>query len=235
MTSLRLRRHVRWREVREFQSLSLDPPQGLEVLQEVIFLRQLGGQLHTIVVSTLRDPRNSLDLLDLFVVRRGDTVHKCGNLGAEIRSRDERSEDILWKDVGEGTCVILDVVVGDVDVLQTKRQMCRGDRADTPVRLAAEHLLLVVGRSDGLDHVTMDVGCLRLDSGNLTLRFGRFLEGGHLLALLRRRGDLLTEDDIADLAGSERSDVDTISFSEILWGHNEKVRMTALIDNVQPR
>ena len=231
---LRLRRYVCWREMRVFQSLSLDPSKGFEILQEVIVLRQLGGQLHTVVVSTLRDPRNGLDLFDLLVVRRGDTVHERSDLGTKVRGRDERSEDVLWKDISEGSCIVLDIIVGDMDILKTKRQVGCGDRTDSPVGLAAEHLLFVVGRGDSLDRVTVYIGCLRLDGGNLTLRFGRLLEGGHLLTLFRRRGDLLTKNDITDFAGSERSDIDTVSFSEILWVHSEKVTMAVLIDNVQP-
>ena len=168
---LRLRRHICWREVWEFQSLGLDPSKGFEILQEVIILRQLAGQLHAVVVSALRNPRNGFDLLHLLIVRRGDTVHEGSNLGAEVRSRDECSEDVLWKDVSEGSCVVLDVIVGNVNVLEAKRQMRRGDRANSPVRLATEHLLLVVGRSDGLDRVTVNVGRLCLDGGNLALRF----------------------------------------------------------------
>ena len=181
---------------------SPDPPEGFEVLQQVVVLRY----------STLGYPCNDLDPLDLLVVRGGDTIHKRGNLGAEVRSRDERSEDVLWKDVvGERTCIVLDAVVGGVDVLQTQRQVRGGDCANPPVGFAAEHLLLVVGRSDGLNYVTVDVD------------------------RLRRRGDFLTEDDITNLAGGERSDVDHVSFSEILWVCSEKARITVSIGNVRPR
>ena len=102
------------------------------------------------------------------------TVHERGLLGAEARSHDKRSRDVFWKGV-------FDVVVGDVVVLQNKRQVRRRYRADTLIRLAAEHLLVVVGRGDGPNHVTSDGSCLRLDS--LTPRFGRLLEGGHPLTL----------------------------------------------------
>ena len=115
------------------------------------------------------------------------------------------------------------------------RQVHRGDRTDSPIRLAAEHLLLIVGGSDGLDRVTVDDSCLCLDGGNLILRFGRLLKGGHLLTLLRWRCDLLTKDDITDFTCSERSDVDAVSFSEVLWVHSEKVSISMPTDNVQPR
>lgn len=58
------------REVIEFQSLSLDPTKGLQVLQQEIIFRQLVRQLDAVVVATLRHPCNSLDLLNLLVIRR---------------------------------------------------------------------------------------------------------------------------------------------------------------------
>ena len=72
---------------------------------------------------------------------------------------------------------------------------------------------------DSLDGITVYVGSLRLNGGNLTLCLGTLLQLRHLLPLNGRRGNLLTKDDVSDLAGSERSNVDTVTLSEILWAN----------------
>ena len=61
----------------------------------------------------------------------------------------------------------------------------------------------------------MHVCRLRLNSSNLVLRLGVLLEFSHLLTLNRRSRDLLTEDNITDLASGERRDVDTVALSEV--------------------
>ena len=91
-----------------------------------------------------------------------------------------------------------------------------GNGPDTPVRLAAEHLLLIVRRRDRLDSVTMHVGGLCLDGSNLALRLRTLFELRHLLSLDGGRSDLLTEDDVANLTGSEGSDVHTVTLAEVL-------------------
>lgn len=73
----------------------------------------------------------------------------------------------------------------------------------------------------GLDGITMHVGGLRLDGSDLTLSLGTLLQLRHLLALYGRCRDLLTEDDVTDLTGGERGDVDTVPFAEILQPESE--------------
>ena len=90
-----------------------------------------------------------------------------------------------------------------------------GNGPDTPVRLAAEHLLLIVRRRDRLDSVTVHVGGLCLDGSNLALRLRTLLELRHLLSLDGGRSNLLTEDDVSDLACSERRDINAIPLPEV--------------------
>ena len=120
-------------------------------------------------------------------------VHKRGNLGTEVRSCDKCSEDVLWKHVGERTCVVADTVVGDVDVLE-------GEAVSAP-RRSRGHVSWT-GRSESPNYVMVDGDCLRLEGGSLALCFGRLFKGARPLASLRWHGDLLTEDDFADSACS---------------------------------
>ena len=62
----------------------------------------------------------------------------------------------------------------------------------------------------------MHVRRLRLHRGYLTLRLGALLQLRHLLTLHGRRGNLLTEDDVANLTGSEGSDVHAVTLAEVL-------------------
>ena len=86
----------------------------------------------------------NLDLLDLLVIRWRHTVQVRRDLRAQIRRSDERAQDVLRQNIGVRGSIILDVVVGHVDVLQTQGKVRRRDRAHAPVGLAAEHRLLVV-------------------------------------------------------------------------------------------
>ena len=62
----------------------------------------------------------------------------------------------------------------------------------------------------------MDVGGLRLDSSDLALGLATLLQLRHLLALNRGRRDLLTKDDITDLARRQGRDIDAVPLSEVL-------------------
>lgn len=68
----------------------------------------------------------------------------------------------------------------------------------------------------GLDGITVHVRGLSLYGGDLALRFGALLELGHLLTLHGRRCDLLSEDDVPDLASRQRGDVDAVALAEVL-------------------
>ena len=61
----------------------------------------------------------------------------------------------------------------------------------------------------------MYVGCLWLNSSNLVLRLDVLLKLSHLLTLNRRRRDLLTNDNVADLASGERRDLDAVALADV--------------------
>jgi hypothetical protein len=56
----------------------------------------------------------------------------------------------------------------------------------------------------------------RLHGGDLALSLRALLKLRHLLSLNGRSGDLLTEDDVANLAGGERRNVDAVALAEVL-------------------
>lgn len=58
---------------------------------------------------------------------------------------------------------------------------------------------------------------LRLDSSDLALSFRTLLELCHLLSLNRWRSNLLTENDVSDFTGSQRSNIDAVALAEILY------------------
>ena len=99
--NLSLSRDVGWGQMRELECLRLDPTQRLQVLEEEVIAWELCRQLNTVIVPTLRNPYDRLDLLDLLVVRRGHAIQVGSDLCPEIRSGDERAQNILREDVGE--------------------------------------------------------------------------------------------------------------------------------------
>ena len=117
---LRLRRDICRREGRQFQSLRFDPSKWFEVLEEEVVFGELGWQLNTVVATSLRHPDDGLDFFDLFVIRRRDTIQVRCRLGAEIGGGDESAEDVLRKDVGVRGRVVLDIIVRNIDMLQTE-------------------------------------------------------------------------------------------------------------------
>lgn len=80
---------------------------------------------------------------------------------------------------------------------------------DSPFSLGGEGLGLIVGRGGGYDLVSVLVHSSGLRSRELRLLFGLLLDLGNLLALLRRRRDLHTQDDVTDLRLSQRGHVHT--------------------------
>ena len=89
------------------------------------------------------------------------------------------------------------------------------DGTDTPVKLAAEDLLFVIGSRHRLYGVTVDIGCLateilallervvcinsRLNCGDLALCISALLKFHHLLSLHRRCDNFLTKDNVTNL------------------------------------
>ena len=66
-----------------------------------------------------------LNLLDLLIVWRGYTIQRAGDLGAQVGVDDERGKNIVRQNVGEGREVVLYLVVGEVDVLESQCQVRR--------------------------------------------------------------------------------------------------------------
>ncbi len=66
-----------------------------------------------------------LDFLDLFVVRRGHTIQEGCYLCAEVCSCHEMTKYVLGQNEGVRSGVIFNIVVGNVDVLETKREVRR--------------------------------------------------------------------------------------------------------------
>lgn len=155
------------------------------------------------------------NLFDLFVVWGRDTIKVSSDLGAEVGTRDEGTENVFGYDIGEGSSVILDIVVRYVDMLQAEGKMGGGDGTNTPVGLAAEGGVSVIRRRHYLQSISMDVGGLRLHCSDLALSLRRLLQLGHLLTLDGGRSDLLAKDDVPNLAGCERGDVDAISLAKV--------------------
>lgn len=96
--------------------------------------------------------------------------------------------------------------------------MSGGDSTNTPIRFAAEGLLLVVCRSDSLDGITVDVSGLteegkisylsaelkgpglRLNGRDLALSFCTLLKLSHLLTLNGWRRNFLAENNVPNFA-----------------------------------
>ena len=62
----------------------------------------------------------------------------------------------------------------------------------------------------------MHIGRLRLKGGDLALRLRALLKLRHLLPLHGRCRDLLTKNDVSDLAGRQRGDVHAVTLAEVL-------------------
>lgn len=80
---------------------------------------------------------------------------------------------------------------------------------DSPLSLRREGLGLVVRGGGGDDLVTVLVHGSGLCSSELRLLFSLFLNLSNLLALLRRSGDLHTQDDVTDLRLGQRGHIHT--------------------------
>lgn len=91
--------------------LCLDPTKWLHILQQEFVLGQFVRQLDTIIAASLRYPDNSLDLLDLLIIGRRDTIQVSSNLGSQIGIDDERLQYVLGHDVGKARRLVLDIIV----------------------------------------------------------------------------------------------------------------------------
>jgi len=111
--------------------LSLDPSEGLESLEKELVLGKKSGKLDGGVGSSLRDVNDGLDLLDLRVVGWRRSVEVGSDLSSKIGVDDEGFEDVLGNDEGEGSSVVLDVVVRDEDVLDSEGKVRRRDGSNS--------------------------------------------------------------------------------------------------------
>ena len=118
--------------------LSLDPSERLETLEKELVLGKKGGKLDGGVGSSLRNVNDGLDLLDLRVVGWRRSVEVGSDLSSKIGVDDEGSEDVLGDNEGEGSGVVLDVVVRDEDVLNSKGKVGRRDSSNSEKRTERE-------------------------------------------------------------------------------------------------
>ena len=58
-----------------------------------------------------------LDFFHLFVIRRRGAIQKGSNLSPEVCCSYECSQDVLRKNVSEGRCIVLNVIIRNVYVL----------------------------------------------------------------------------------------------------------------------
>mmetsp|Transcript_62206 Transcript_62206/g.196851 ORF Transcript_62206/g.196851 Transcript_62206/m.196851 type:complete len:1067 (-) Transcript_62206:4174-7374(-) len=207
LEDLGVHRHVLRRQLRHLVGLRVDPPQGLQVLQ-VVVLREGARQVHRRVVAPLGRHRNAPDLLHLGVVRGRHAVHVTRDLRPKVGDADELLEDVLGHDVRVPR--LLDVVTVDVDVVHAEVEVGRGDRAHAPVRLGPEGRLLVRREGGDDELVPVHVGGLGGYGRELPGVLGLFLDLRDLLPLLRGRGDLRAQDDVADLALRQCAHVDVV-------------------------
>ena len=202
-----------WRELRQFIGLGVNPAKGLELTQVLVLWQSL-GHVDSLMRAPLRWHDNAPNLLDLTIVRRRDAVEVATNLRAQIGDGDELLEDILGQNVG--VAVLLNIIRAHVDVVGAKVEIGRGDGTHSPLRLTTEMLLLVVGGGGGDDLLAVLIHCLRGGGGELGLVLRRLLDLRDLLALLRGRGDLHAQDDVADLRLGQRGHI------HAAWGGGDK-------------
>lgn len=105
----------------QLEGLCLDPSEGFQVLQQEVVFGQRRRQLDAVVTSPLWYPCNSLNFLDLLIVWRRGAIQEGSYLRSEVSGSDECAQDVLRQHVSKGCRVVLDIIVGNIDVLQTKR------------------------------------------------------------------------------------------------------------------
>ena len=207
------------------EKTDVDDSDNLEI-GEKRMRREVVDELDRSLTSSLRDHRDRLDLDDSRIVRSDRSEQITGDGRTQVGGADERLHDVLGEN--ERRQVVLDVVVGDVDVLESKGNVGGGDGSDPPVSLAREDLLLVLSRRDYLDLVSGDVRRSSLNGSDLIRSLGRLLNlslaeqrmsvstvgvvertAYHLLSLNRRSRNLHSENDISNLRTRQRSSVDS--------------------------
>lgn len=127
-------------------------------------------------------------------------------VGAQVKVSSRDGPD------GSGRITLVDPY--RFDIFSKTRFDCSGlfstaRSPDPPLCLGGEGLGLVVGRGGGDDLVSVLVDGSGLRGRELRLLLGLLLNLGNLLALLRRRRDLHTQNDVTDLRLSQGGHVHT--------------------------
>lgn len=138
--------------------------------------RQIVDQFNRSLTRSLWYHRHRLDFNHSRVVGRYSTKQVSCNRRAKIGGADERLHNVLRED--ESWQVVLDVVVGHVDVLKSQWNVGRRDGSNPPIRLTREDLLFVRRSRHNLNLVSLDIGRSSLDRRDLVGSFGRFLNLG---------------------------------------------------------
>lgn len=92
------RRYLRW-ELRKFIWLRMHPPQGFQVIQEIM-LWQLGGKINMLMSTPLWWHSNTSNFFHLRIVRWTNTIQVPCNLCSQICYTDELFQNILRHNVG---------------------------------------------------------------------------------------------------------------------------------------
>ena len=155
--------------------------------------RKIVDELDRSLTGTLRNHSDRLDFDNSRIVRSDRSEKVTSDRRPQIGSADERLHDILGEN--ERREIVLDVVVCNVNMLKSKRDVGRGNGSNPPVRLTREYLLLVLSRRDNLNLVSSNVGRSSLNGGNLVGSLGRLFDlslnstGQHMSDEARERED----------------------------------------------
>ena len=208
------------RQLRRLGALRVQPAERLEVLEARVVgvVGDLQRQLHALLRAGLRHHGDAANLLDVRVVGRRDAVHEAGDLRAEVGDADEALQEVLGQNVREAR--LLDVVGRHKDVARAQMEVRGRDGSHAPIGLRREDLLLVVARGRDDDLVAVHVRRLGRDGRQLR-RLARLLllDLGDLLSLLRRRRNLGTENNVANLGLRQRVHVDVVLLAVV--GENQ--------------
>mmetsp|Transcript_2955 Transcript_2955/g.8790 ORF Transcript_2955/g.8790 Transcript_2955/m.8790 type:complete len:598 (+) Transcript_2955:730-2523(+) len=142
------------------------------------------------------------------MVGRRHAVHVAGDLCAQVRDANKLLQQVLGQHIR--VSVLGNVLGVDVDVVDPQMQVGCGDCADAPIGLATECGLLVRG-GRGDDHfLTVHVDRLGRCGGRGGTVFRLLLDLRDLLPLQGWGRDVRPEDDVPDLALSERRHIDVV-------------------------
>ena len=119
----------------------VDPAKRLHIFQ-VWVLWTLVWQCDVLIATDLRHENDGPDLLDLWILRRANTIHVASDLDAQICNANEALENVLGKDISVAN--LLQVIRIDVDVVSAQVHIGGRDRTHSPVCLRCKLLALVL-------------------------------------------------------------------------------------------